>query len=60
MSKKLHYVEQITRMLPIQRGDEFSAVDIFERSDRQIQISHQGLARFCRETLYELDAESRA
>ena len=44
MLEELHHVEQIARMLTVHCCDEFAAVDILGRDERQFQFRHQRTA----------------
>lgn len=47
--KELHHVEQVARVLPIQRRNQLAAVDVLQRHHRNIQIRHQHVAGGWRE-----------
>ena len=49
VSKELHHVEQIARMLPVQRRDQLAAVHVLQRDDRNLRIRRQHVARGRRE-----------
>ena len=44
MREEFHDVEEIARMLAVHRGDQFAAVDVFERERRKIEVDHECVA----------------